>query len=195
MKKLYIFLITILFSSISSFAQSTDLIFQGYHFGRDSAQNYTAANQTSRGNVENEINIVVPQNQVWVLSYSALTMVSDLYGININGNDKLCNCVKLDDMVMNRIIGEKNAPTEIPNSGYGLVPGTYSYSTNGIGSGKSLSGAFTDYFDQRLIMNSGTHKLKMEFEVYRYNVFPWPPVTQYDAYFIHTYAFEKYSLN
>ena len=112
MKNLYIFLITILFSSISSFAQSTDLIFQGYHFGRDSAQNYTATH-SQRGTVKNEMNIVVPQNQVWVLNYSGLTIVSDNYGINSHPNDKSCNCTKLDDIVMNRILAEKNLPSEV----------------------------------------------------------------------------------
>ena len=136
----------------------------------------------------------MPQNQVWILSYSALTMWNNSYGlVSGSGTTPPCNCVKLDDMVMNRILAEKNVPVE--TSGSGFVPGTYKYSTSGAGSGYPLSGAFTDYFDQRLIMNAGEHKLKMDFSVAKsYYSSPWPPITQYDTYFIHNYVFEKYSL-
>lgn len=143
-------------------AQSIGMNFIGFYENSDTVNfsnynsNYAVANDT--------LTIVVPNNEVWYLKLSILTLNFGWYNKGFLENNSIgsyCNCISLDGNILHNPLSSSFFMLTYESS----PNANYPRSLNSMGSLSRLR-KVSDYFDIRIPLFSGEHNLVRSFLLY-----------------------------
>ena len=185
MWKNIILFVVIIWSENYASAQSIGMNFTGFYENSDTVNfsnyntNYAVANDT--------LTIVVPNNEVWYLKLSVLTLNFGWYSKGIHENNSIgsyCNCISLDGNILHNPLSSSFFMWTYDSSPASNYPRAF----NSMGNLNRLR-KVSDYFDVRIPLLSGEHNLVRSFLLYStsssYNANP---------IFEHKLILEKYQI-